>query len=205
MKKLLLFAALAVFGLTDGIAQDEDNGNGNDTFTRGLNKGDIYLSGGLGYSSTSTDDVKNSTFIIMPAAGIMVTDNIAVGGTVGYMSFQGEAGDVDTQDETVFQLGAYGKYIFNPENRFNYYAGLGVGYETRSYNLEGDDYKENGIGGAAFLGAGFWLSDCVAIFTQVGAVEFSSTKPDFDNAEATTRFGIGFDLKEIIFGAIVRF
>ncbi len=200
MKKLVFMAAFAVFALTSVHAQEGDD---KDKFTGGFEKGNIYLSGALGYWSTSTDDVKSSRLTIMPAVGYLVSDNFSVGFTAGYMSSQGESGDVDTQDETAFNVGAYGAYHFNADHRFAPFAGVGVGYESMSFNLPGDDYKENGFGAGLFTGANFWFSDCFAVFTQIGVLSFTNTKPDFDGAEATTNFAFNLDFKEITLGAKV--
>ncbi|MEY8847753.1 outer membrane beta-barrel protein [Psychroserpens sp. XS_ASV72] len=204
MKKLLLFAAVAVFGLTSVVAQDGDDGNGNDKFTGGYEQGDIILSGAVGFSSTSQDDNSSSAFTIMPSVLYMFNPNWSVGASVGYMSNKAESGDVDTIDNNTISLLGHATYYFNPEHRFVPWVGAGAGYETTSYNLESDDYKVNGFTVGAFAGATFWMSDCFAIFAQMGILSYSSLKPDFDGAESINSFGLNVDFKELSIGAKFR-
>lgn len=204
MKKLLLFAVVAVFGFSNVNAQGGED-TSNDTFTGGFNKGDIYLSGALGFSSTSQDEVKSSSFMIMPSVGFLVTDNISVGLQLGYMSGKAENGVADTRDDSSFSVMAYGSYFFTPQNRFSPFAGIGAGYSSTTYNLDADDYSSNGIRAGVFGGANFWLSDCFAIFTQLGVLSYSTDKADFDGAEARNTFALNLDLKEVSFGAKYRF
>lgn len=222
MKKILLMTAIAVFAFTNVNAQsadgsininensvyekvNEDNDGSNDSYTRGFEQGDIYLSGSLGFWSTKTGDVKDSQFSIMPAAGFLVSPNISVGLTGAYMSFKGEVGDVDTVDETLFNIGAYGAYHFNAKNRFSPYMGVGFGFNSINYNLEEDDFKATGFTAGVFTGADYWFSDCFAIFTQLGVLSYSSIKPDYDGAESTNDFGLDLNMKDVALGAKVRF
>ena len=79
MKKVLLSAvALLAFGFAN--AQEEGKGNG------GFAKGDVFVSGAVTFGSSKTGDFKANAFEIAPKVGYFVTENIAVGASVGFQS-----------------------------------------------------------------------------------------------------------------------
>ncbi|MFT4806242.1 MAG: hypothetical protein ACI9YE_003474, partial [Psychroserpens sp.] len=55
MKKLLFMTAIAVFGLSNVNAQDENT-------IGGFEKGDVYVSGSVGFSNTKVADFKSNNF-----------------------------------------------------------------------------------------------------------------------------------------------
>ena len=107
MKKLFLFAALALFGFINANAQGESENNDGSPY--GWSKGDVYLSGSVGIWSTKMGDSKDNQFNIMPQAGFLVTDHIAVGAQFGYMSSKSETNSNTTSETNTFMAGAYGK------------------------------------------------------------------------------------------------
>ena len=65
MKKLLL-SAVAVFAFTFANAQDGE----------GFSKGDVFISGSVGFNSSKQGDAKSNEFSFSPAAGYFLTENI---------------------------------------------------------------------------------------------------------------------------------
>ncbi|HEX9979836.1 MAG TPA: porin family protein, partial [Flavobacterium sp.] len=86
MKKLILSAA-ALFAFGFANAQDAATTT---TGGKGFSSGDIFMSGAVGFTSTSepfgTEELKTTSFRIEPRVGFFVADNIAVGAMVGYQS-----------------------------------------------------------------------------------------------------------------------
>ena len=72
MKKIFLTVA-AVFAFGFANAQEATTTDG------GFAKGDLFLSGGIGFSSEKTGDVKSSGFNFSPAIGYFISENIALG------------------------------------------------------------------------------------------------------------------------------
>ena len=81
MKKIIL-TAVAVFGFAFANAQEEEKGNG------GFAKGDVFVSGAVTFGSSKTGDFKANAFEIAPKVGYFVTENIAVGASVGFQSLK---------------------------------------------------------------------------------------------------------------------
>lgn len=195
MKKLL-FAAVAVLGLTFANAQEE-KGNG------GFAKGDAFVSGALTLGSTKAGDDKTSGFEIEPKVGFFITENIAVGGKLGYASYKAEDATGDTADNSGFTVGAFGRYYFAPANQFSLYAELGAGYSSMENKLA--DYKINGFNVAFAPGLSYFLNDSFAIEASVAALSFTSEKGDWTGAENETSFGFGGDWRAVTFGVIYKF
>lgn len=202
MKKLLLFAAVAVFGLTNVIAQGEDTGN--DTFTGGYEKGNWTVSGSLNYNTTSQGDAKESGFGIMPEVGYFFNNNWQAGLNLGYMSMTADdfSGN-EIEDENTFMVGAFVRYYCMPEKRFSPFASLGVNYMSTDNGIS--DVTVNGFGVGVGVGADFFLNDDWALTTSIGAISYSSVKSDVDGAEASNSFGLDLDMKNVWFGVRRRF
>ena len=72
MKKIILTVA-AVFALTFANAQDKKEKSG-----EGFSKGDLYLTGTAGFSSTKTGDAKSNGFTLSPGIGYFLSENLAL-------------------------------------------------------------------------------------------------------------------------------
>lgn len=198
-KAFFTLAALAVVSFTQ--AQQTDT-------VGGFSKGDAFISGNVSYGTQKTDDFKQSSFTVAPMVGYFVSNNIAIGGSVAYTSGKNEGGSTETTSNSL-NIGAFGRYYFMPSNQFSVFAQLQAGYLTRKNETEGgsfsEEYKENGFAAGFGPGVNYWLSDKFALETFVGFINYSSTEPDVDNAEATNRFNIGLNLSNVTFGLIYKF
>lgn len=203
MKKVLLSAvALLAFGFAN--AQEEKSTNG------GFSKGDVFVSGSFGITSTkaydmnSGDLLKTNGFTIAPKVGFFVTENIAVGGKLGFGSskveIDGVSGESKVNDLTV---GAFGRYYFTPSSQFSLFGDLGVDYMSTNYDSM--DLKRNGINAGLGLGMNYFVSSNFSIEAGLGLLNFSSMKFDFDGAENETSFGLGANLTNISLGVNYKF
>lgn len=196
MKKVLLSAvALLAFGFAN--AQEEEKGNG------GFSKGSMFISGAVSIDSEKTDDVKSSGFEIEPKFGYFVTENIAIGGKLGYSSMKAENGSVDTQDMSALTVGAFGRYYMTPASQFSLFGEFGVDYSSIDNKLA--DYKENEIGVNLGLGLSYFLNNNWAIEASWAGLGYTTNDNGGDGAEKTNTFGLGADLRSFGFGVIYKF
>ena len=187
MKKLLLMAAVAVFGFTTINAQE-------DTKTFGFAEGDIFLEGNIGFSSTNDKnfDEKSSGFNISPQVGYFLTDDIAIGGIISFNSFKEEVSGTDVLDLSGFGIGAFGRYYFlDLGERFKTFTEFGIGYSSDKDKIS--DVAFNTIGAGLDLGINYFVTEKIALtFGLRNVLSFSSTKADVDGAEAVSNFNLGF-------------
>lgn len=200
MKKIVLTVA-AVFAFGFANAQEETS--------EGFKKGDTFISGAVSFGSTKTGDFKTSDFEIAPSAGYFVTENIAVGVSVGYLSSKVDVGTADVKNST-FTVGAFGRYYFTPASKFSIFGQLGVNY--MSYDNEFDpetqtvgEFKGNGFGVKLAPGVSYFLTKNFALEASFGVLGFESTKPDADGAEKTNSFDFGLDTRDIKLGLVYKF
>jgi len=199
MKKILLSAAAL---LAFGIAGAQETG------TTGFSEGDAFISGSVGYSSSKNGDSKNSNFNISPMAAYFVTNNIAVGGMIGYTSGKSEFDGEELSSTNGFSISALGRYYFTPSGSFSVFAQLQAGYlsrEVETIDPFTPDYKEDGFGVGFGPGFSYFVSDHFAIEAGLGLLSYSSTEPDFDGAESTNNFEIGLNFSNVNFGVVYKF
>ncbi|MFY0482005.1 outer membrane beta-barrel protein [Flavobacterium sp. PLA-1-15] len=195
MKKVIL-SALAV--MTFGFANaQEGNGNG------GFSKGSMFVSGAFSIGSEKTGEEKSSGFEIEPKFGYFVSDNIAIGGKLGYASVKSEDGGVDVADNTALTVGAFGRYYFTPASQFSLFGNLGLDYRSIDYKLEDAQAKEIGVN--LGLGLSYFVSNDWAIEATWAGLGYTSNDNGGDGAEKTNTFGLGADLRAISFGVVYKF
>jgi len=150
MKKLLLFAALAVFGFNTINAQGEETSSSNDVlkmakdggFYVGTNVGFSLISDNYYYDSSNNDDYGSFNFGFDVAYLFEVIDNLEVGALVGYTQFiasgkyvysdNGNTVFVDFKDASFIPITASARYYFGDDKFFGA-LDLGVGV-----NVSGD-------------------------------------------------------------------
>lgn len=199
MKKIILSAA-ALFAFGFANAQDATNAGG-----KGFANGDIFISGAVGINSESTGDIKENAFTIAPSVGFFVSDNIAVGGRIGYTSLKSEEPGVDDITESELAIGAFGRYYATPASDFSLFAELGVEYASAKVEQGPAELTVNGFGVALAPGISYFVGSNWAIEASIAALSYSSVKPDVDGAEATNNFGLNVDFSNIRFGVVYKF
>jgi len=198
MKKLLL-SALAVCAFTFSNAQETET-----TESNGVAKGDMMISGAFGFNSTSTADAKENSFEIAPRFSYFVSDNIAVGAKIGFMSESGDdATGTENLDRQTLSLGAFGRYYMSPASKFSVFAELGFDYNSTDDKLS--EVKLDGFDVAVGPGVSYFLSDSFAIEASWGALKYETEKGDWTDAESTDTFGLGLDMRDLTFGLAYKF
>ena len=207
MKKVLL-SAVAILGFTFANAQEEGTSNG------GFAQGDVFVSGAFTFSSAKTGDFKENAFMIAPKVGYFVSENIAVGARVGFMSTKLDNGSADVTNSGV-GFGAFGRYYFTPASKFSLFAELGADYTSldSEYMIDtdgsivafGDSFKANEFGVNLGLGMNYFVSSNFSIEAGVGVLGYSSNDNGGDGADATNTFNFGGDWTAVTFGVNYKF
>ncbi|WP_130736699.1 outer membrane protein [Flavobacterium sp. J27] len=201
MKKLL-FAAVAVFAFSFASAQEEES-NG------GFSQGDVFISGAVSFGSSKTGDFKENSFEIAPKVGYFVTDNIAAGLSVGYISNKLDNGAADATNSG-FGVGAFGRYYFTPASKFSLFAELAANYTGYKYEFDPEDFtavdadvKEFGVNVGA--GLNYFVSSNFSIEAGIAVLGFTSNDNGGNGAEKTNTFGFGGDWRAVTFGVNYKF
>jgi len=198
MKKLLL-SALAVCAFTFSNAQETET-----TESNGVAKGDMMISGAFGFNSESNGDAKENSFEIAPRFSYFVSDNIAVGAKIGFMSEKGDnAAGVENLDAQTLSLGAFGRYYMTPASKFSVFAELGFDYNSTDDKL--GDVKMDGFDVAVAPGVSYFVSDAFAIEASWGVLGYETEKGDWTGAESTDSFNIGLDTRDLSIGLVYKF
>lgn len=194
MKKLFLCAAVAVLGLTSVNAQDGG--------TMGFNQGDLFLSGGVGFDSSTTGDAKSNGLTFSPSIGYFVSNNIALELQLLVGSTTAPNDDKTAQ----FGAGLGATYFFTPVNQFSFTVAAGFAYLTDTDKPDvGDESKVNTFVFSIAPGLNYFVSNHFALRTSIAALSYSSSKADVSGAEATNDLGVNIDLSNINFGVTYKF
>ena len=196
MKKLL-FAAIAVF--TFGAANAQEGGTG------GFSKGNIFVSGGLGFNSTKEGDFKTSSVEFSPAVGYFVSDNIAIGARLGIASGKEDNGIAENKASS-FGAEVFGRYFWTPASQFSLFGELAVGMGSTKFEPEvGPEEKSQTFGVNAGVGVNYFISNQFAIEAGWAGLGYNTDDNGGDGAEETNSFGLNIDLSAINFGLTYKF
>lgn len=199
MKKIILtVAAIFAFGVAN--AQDKKEGS-----SEGFAKGDVFISGGFGFSSDKTGDEQNSSFTFAPAVGFFVTENIAIGARLGFTTETEENPPLDEAKTTIFNADVFGRYYFTPSSKFSVFGELAVGIGTRKFEQGLIDGDSQTVGANLGAGINYFLSDHWSIEAGWAGLGFQTDDNGGNGAEKTTSFGLGVDLSSISFGLNYKF
>ena len=209
MKKLLVLAAIAVFGLTNVNAQDgvdkviEQAKNGG--FKVGANIGVSLLNSSiynLGYENNA-DDFGSFNFGVDVAYLFEVMDNLEVGALVGYTQFlaKGEYykpiyddngyydGSVraDFKDASFVPISSTARYYFADRK---FFGGLDLGY---AINVGGDDNVDGGLFLRPKFGFNLGMITLIASYQKVGGgVDYNDSHGNtYYNLSGFSSFNVG--------------
>lgn len=172
MKKVLLIAVFAVFGLTNVNAQEKDE-NG---FEKGLNEtiekakgGGFYVGANIGVPLSGAGDLASFNFGFDVAYLFEVIPNLEVGGLIGYTQFVGDGIKIiDLEDGQIVRIyknaaflpiAASARYQFNDRQ---FFAGLDTGF---AINIAGD--MDSGFYVRPKFGYNFGAITLIGSFTSI--------------------------------------
>jgi opacity protein-like surface antigen len=196
MKKLL-FAAVAVFAF--GFANAQDGGTG------GFSKGDLFLSGGVGFNSSKTGDLKTNNFGFSPMVGYFLTENIAIGARLNVASGKVDNGIAENKTSS-FGAEVLGRYYWTPASQFSVFGELAVGFGSDKMTPPvGDDVTSKTFGANAGVGVNYFLSNHWSIEAGWAGLGYNSNDNGGNGADKTNSFGLAVDLSAINFGLNYKF
>ena len=156
-------------------------------------------------------DFKVNAFEIAPKVGYFVTENIAVGASVGLQSLKFDNGSADATNSGL-GLGAFGRYYFTPASKFSLFAELGFDYtsfdeefDAESGTVYGSSFESKEIGFGLGAGLNYFVSSNFSLEAGIGVLGYQSSKADYEGAEAANTFKFGADLTNISFGVNYKF
>ncbi len=215
MKKIILsVVAVMAFGFAN--AQDKKEGGA------GLAKGDLVMTGTVGFASVSNadgiKDAKASTFTLSPGAGYMMSDNLMLraGLDVTSGTLNSGAPGADDAKTSGFGVNLGATYFFTPADKFSLGLGGRFSYASQSQDFFVDeetgevvaldeDLKVNTISFEVPLSLHYFVSDNWAITSEFAGVGFESSKADVEGAEAQTTIGVNLDMSALKFGVLYKF
>ena len=215
MKKIIL-SAVAIFAFGIASAQDANGGMETPSSTGSFAKGDIFMTGSVGYEGTSQGDFQINKFNFMPKLGFFVTDNIAIGVQFGYEgSSNNDLSDVVFEDgaevkTNELSIGVFGRYHFTPANQFSFFTELGFSYVSKTTEVDNPisvdmEIKSPGFEVALRPGVNYFISNNFALEASVGVIRYETSKDDFEGAESRDTFELGFNLSQINIGLLYKF
>lgn len=204
MKKIILTVA-AVFALSFANAQDKKESKG-----FGFSEGDIFVEGSLMMNSTNNKntDVKTSSTDFAPKAGYLVSDNFAVGVSLGIESGKTTSGSV-TSKTSGFHVGAFGRYYFlELGERFKTYTefGFAIGSDKSAASV-----KTNTFDLGAGLGMNYFVTPKVAISFGLGnVIKYGTSKTDVSGDKGSNSMNVNVNVfnnffNTPTFGALYKF
>ena len=131
MKKLLLFITVLFFGISTINAQDDANYD--------FAEGDMILGGGITFNSVDLDGTKASSSTIAPSFAYFLSDEWAVGASIGIASQSVDG--FDDVSATVISVGA-SKFFLDMGERTKWFYSLAF----RNYSVDTADYIAPEVG-----------------------------------------------------------
>ncbi|MGV4438983.1 outer membrane beta-barrel protein [Ornithobacterium rhinotracheale] len=148
MKKLL-FSALVAFGISQVSAQ----------------QGETLINAGVGFDSWSGVPV-------YVGAEHFVTNDITVGGQLGYGSASNYGYQSSKEKADIFSVGAVGNYYFdtllNLPSEWDVYAGLNLTYYSASVKINNEKFNNSNTNFGAQIGTRYYFSTNWAANLQFG-------------------------------------
>jgi outer membrane protein W len=180
----------------------------------GYSKGNILLTGGFGFNSTSTGDNKTNGFNVSPKVGYFVTSNIAAGLALGFSNNKEENPNTITKDNQL-SAGLFGRYYFTPAQKFSFFGELGFNIlsgKSETIVAVGPiqpppvESKFSGFNFAIAPGVSYFLSKNFALETSIGVIGYRSVKPkDAPGSNATNTFDFGLNISNLNLGLVYKF
>jgi hypothetical protein len=164
MKKLLLVLLVAIFSLTQLVAQESTFKKGDKVVNLGIGFGSTYYSAFY----TSRTPALSVSFETDVKDGILDKGSIGVGGYLGYSS----ASYSGYWKTTNIVIGARGAFHYPLVNKLDTYTGLLLGYNIYHFKYEsgflGSAGTSSGLLLAWFAGARYYFTDKFGVMAEIG-------------------------------------
>lgn len=183
MKKLLLVAGLAFFGLT---AQAQEQ-------SKGL-EGAWFATSQVGYQQSKTGDVKSTNLMILPVVGTFITPSVAVGAGIGYLNIKADNADVGGAsvdlNSKLYVIQPLARKYWNVAGSLYFFGQVATPIITGKE--ETTNLKINQFGATMSGGFDFFVTKNFSVEFSYNLVNFSQTtlKPDGGGKTTITDFSI---------------
>ncbi|MBO7591196.1 MAG: outer membrane beta-barrel protein [Prevotella sp.] len=163
----------------------------------------VYVGGTLSFKTADVmvgaDKESTTSFIINPEIGYVLDDNWSVGISFGFGSTNLATSDVVnyggvvsapttttklSDNYTMFAINPYARYTFAKLSMVNFFVDGGLNYT----NLNTGSVKVNSFGVNFQPGVAVNLNEKVSFVAKLGKVGYTSSKGDWDGAEAFGEF-----------------
>jgi len=220
MKKLLLITILVITQLN---AQKKEK-------TFGFEKEDVYLSGTLGFNSSTSkssfswteeeEKYSSETLTVIPSVGYFVDENLALelsvilsnNKTIEPVYYDDFGNYYPGYQEVKFNSAGFGlglTYYFTPKNRFSFATGVGFSYVNSKYvvdSVENDPTKTFII--ALSPGLNYFISEHFALRASIATLSYSSSNyenEDYEYSTTSNDFSVNLNFSDILFGLAYKF
>lgn len=170
-----------------------------------VQRGKVTLGGGFRIgtdkvSNAGSTGSKTNTYSVEPRAGYFVSDRFLIGA-----GFSVTLKDLDvngqTQNETQFAIGPFGRYYVPLAKSFFFFGEAGLNYSTQKSTikipaLSDTEWTVNGFAAHISPGFAFFPARNIGIEFKIDAFEYRRMKQKSNGAEQgkTSAFSVGTDL-----------
>lgn len=163
----------------------------------------------------SSPDNKTTSFGISPEVGMQLNNHWALGLDLGYQYMKTELfpPPFSPYKNTSYKannylLGIFTRYVFNPQNSFNFFIAPKLAYSSilgKSFQSDVlvNTLKSSSFGADLGLGVIYEINENISILGEVGAMSFKTGKAHSDSPELEkmfTHFGFDFSPSSIFIG-----
>lgn len=154
----------------------------------------LYVGGSVGFSSVKPEGGKSvSTYKIMPEIGYNLSDNWAIGATLGYAK-------IEMNEELMkgFEIAPYVRYTFVKSDLLNLFVDGQVSFNSSKPDGDGaESISTFGVGIKPGLAVN--LSENISLIAKYGLLGYEKQKDGY------SEFGLNVDASKIEFGFIYNF
>jgi opacity protein-like surface antigen len=194
MKKLLMAASIAVFGLS--AAQ-----------STGL-QGTSFVSGQVQYNRTenNNNNASQDSFAILTTVGTFITPSIVIGGAIGYQSTTAEqtVGAIKSKNtDGAFVIMPFARKYWGLGEKLYFFGQLDVPLAFGKVKQEVTGLASNSTNYTSFgvnvrPGLDYIVNSNWTFETTIGQFGYNSTKPE--GGKSIDNYGFGLNLSSITFG-----
>ena len=210
---MLMFTSLnAQKKITNNVKKKQiTSSKNNSILIKGFDRGDIFISFGIGLNSDNQNDVKVTTYKAKPQIGCFFSKNFALGLSTGYQ--YGIYENLTVTKRTIdFSMGGFGRYYFSPDKRYSFFLEAEVDYLSKASKTvptpKGSKSvtKFGGIQTIFSPGINYFLSKHFALETTVSLIGYKTEKAEnIPNSKSIDTFDLKLDLSDVKFGMLYKF
>jgi hypothetical protein len=180
MKKILLFAAITIFGFTATAQENE---------SKGL-EGAWWATSQVGFQQTKTADNKSTNLSVIPLVGYFISPSVTVGAGVGMINIKSETGGTTNADTGLIVVEPLIRKYWNVAGNFYFFGQLAAPIITGKEKES--ELKVTQYGVAMSGGFDFFVTKSFSVEFSYDLANFTSTtlKPKVGDDTTVTNFSL---------------